>query len=259
MKLLSRREFVQRDTSSLLSLGQERGEDGHLWNRYLAIDGITAAIIGGPCETCEFYFRLVRGDIESSVLELARVSTESGLSDMSTDVVDEFGSLVPEGEYVAALFETWPRKPTDDDVDDYFETEQREAWGVDHERYEISGYYRDGTSRMINETDRLFEFLVPLQPIDRIDQTRLAHYQTLVRNEGRPTAVGLGILDIHGHYDSPQSHWIFTNYLIDGHHKVEAAAMEHGAVTLLSFISIDHSWRSVPHLIASYEDQTGHP
>jgi hypothetical protein len=38
---------------------------------------------------------------------------------------------------------------------------------------------------------------------------------------------------------SSTSHWCLAHYLIDGHHKVYAAAQENKPLTLISFLAVD--------------------
>ncbi|MFV0328588.1 MAG: hypothetical protein ACK5KL_02005 [Dysgonomonas sp.] len=53
--------------------------------------------------------------------------------------------------------------------------------------------------------------------------------------------------------DGIVSHWGFANYLLDGHHKIEAAALEGLPVKLISFISKDASFRVVDKLTEFYK------
>jgi hypothetical protein len=48
-------------------------------------------------------------------------------------------------------------------------------------------------------------------------------------------------------------HWCLTHLLLDGHHKLEAAAVEQKAVQLLTLLSIDQS-RATPERLDQLEE-----
>jgi hypothetical protein len=246
MRLIASRRFSQPSAASRWTL--------HLnttWDPLLILDGEPVAGIGGGCGTCEFLFDL-RGEPDPNALDLARSSTERGIVDLSDPIVDEFGSLVPKGGYVIGLFEAHPRRAGSPDTPDYFGNEQAAAWGEDHEVQPDRDYYRVGDAQL-QGPDRLFEFLVPLQPVAGLESARVRHYEAAARTGARPTAVSIGIVEVHFPYDEHEVHWIFANYLIDGHHKVEAAARQGTPITVLSFISLHRPWQPVEKLVRWYE------
>ncbi|GAA3469853.1 hypothetical protein GCM10018965_044060 [Nonomuraea roseola] len=65
-----------------------------------------------------------------------------------------------------------------------------------------------------------------------MEQSALARYADTGENG---TAVALGVLDISGPYFSDREHWGLFHFLLDGHHKLLAAARAGQAVRLLSF------------------------
>jgi hypothetical protein len=105
---------------------------------------------------------------------------------------------------------------------------------------EKSGYYRAGTRPVEVPYDRettLFEFIVPLQPLARLDPDRIEHYRAILREGHAPTAIALSAYDSKGSMEVDVQHFIATNFLVDGHHKVEAAHLERKEITVLAFIS----------------------
>ncbi|MEU9082035.1 hypothetical protein [Streptomyces sp. NPDC048357] len=60
-----------------------------------------------------------------------------------------------------------------------------------------------------------------------------------------PTAVAVSTLDVCqsplGLADDPAAHWGLTHFLLDGHHKLEAAAAAGRPVRLLSLLTLGES------------------
>ena len=55
------------------------------------------------------------------------------------------------------------------------------------------------------------------------------------------TAVALSLLDVKGPYVGGIDHWCLTYVLLDGHHKMAAAALSRRPLTLVSFRDCDLS------------------
>lgn len=78
------------------------------------------------------------------------------------------------------------------------------------------------------------------------DQERVAHYRDLIQCGTSPTAVALSTLDVcqpatdHDSIDY-YTHWGLTHFLLDGHHKIQAAAEVGAPLQLLAFVSLDDS------------------
>jgi hypothetical protein len=71
------------------------------------------------------------------------------------------------------------------------------------------------------------------------DRDRVAEYS--VAEAGEPgTAVAYSLLDAlqpaMGEADDYYEHWVLTHFLLDGHHKIEAAARDGRPVRLLSLL-----------------------
>ena len=114
-------------------------------------------------------------------------------------------------------------------------------WGMPH--FPKTEYYRLRT--MVMNGDRgLFEFLIPMFPQSWLDSKRLTEYDTAYSNNEMPTAVSISILDVKSPADGEDdkvisSHWCLAHYIIDGHHKVFAAANSGKPLTLVSFLAIN--------------------
>ena len=85
----------------------------------------------------------------------------------------------------------------------------------------------------------LYEFVVPMVPPAWNDQERVAEYS---ESSGAtpPTAVAYSLLDViqpaMDEGDDYYEHWVLSHFLLDGHHKVQAAATAGQPVRLLSFV-----------------------
>jgi len=100
-------------------------------------------------------------------------------------------------------------------------------------------YYRAGEQDLGNGA-RKFEFLVPMFPDRWLDWNSVRRYKDLLASGTLPTAVALSVLDVKGPaeaYNQVVEHWCLAHYLLDGHHKVFAAAESGHSVQLLAFVS----------------------
>ncbi len=73
-----------------------------------------------------------------------------------------------------------------------------------------------------------------------LDEQRIAYFRDQLTLGVRPTAIAVSVLDIKQYYDSDVAHWCLAHYLLDGHHKIAAAAETGCPITLLSFVTSDH-------------------
>jgi hypothetical protein len=77
------------------------------------------------------------------------------------------------------------------------------------------------------------------------DQDRVAHYVTELADSAKLTAVAVATLDVCAPAVDQGSdyytHWGLTHFLLDGHHKMQAAATRQRPLQLLSLLSIDAS------------------
>jgi len=194
-------------------------------------------------------------DVQSFEIEEIRSSLESGLSRIDKNAL-KLKQAIPNGKYIVALFTAQPRRIDATDTPDYFAHEQRLAWGPpEDESISATQYYR-GESRPIGKDKMLFEFFVPFTNPDSTDPDRVNHYKELLASGSRPTAISLAVLDVKSSATwSSQypEHWCFANYLLDGHHKVLASEQSKLPITMLSFISLDHSWKLVDKMLSAYK------
>jgi hypothetical protein len=227
--------------------------------RQLLLDDDPAFELSFWCGTCAFLFERLSGANEKLSLDAVQGELNEGLDRVEPVIRDAFAALLPIGEYLPLLLEIRPRMVSPGDQDDYFSREQLDTWGVDPfwglPNYPRTPYYRlfetpvsGGTSRVSEATDgHLFEFAVPMVPPRWNDPDRVMAYQQRLAGSARPTAVALSLLDIcqpatlQGSESDYYAHWGLTHFLLDGHHKMQAAAESGLPLGLLTIVSVDHS------------------
>lgn len=97
-------------------------------------------------------------------------------------------------------------------------------------------------------TDRahLYEFVVPMVPPTWNDRDRVQRHARLLQAGSLHAAVAVSTLDISqpamaGDSSDYYEHWALTHFLLDGHHKLEAAAATGRPLQLLALVAIDAS------------------
>lgn len=244
--LLDTSELEVKGSSSIIGFTAEGDDNWKGWDRYLTIDGKKAFHIGNICRTCSFFFERLEGANQSVSAEAIINALNKGIRKLEPSVVEALALIVPDGNYKLLLQEIRPRLVTPGERTDYFTDEQVALWGVNRfwglPHFPKTEYYRLQT-KMIKVGRGLFEFLVPMFPHNWLELKRLAEYEIEYNNNEMPSAVSISVLDVKSPADWDEekditSHYCLTHYLIDGHHKVYAAAKAGKPLTLISFLAI---------------------
>lgn len=239
---------------------------------FLTIGGETAFQIGWDlCDTCTYLFtkvmpaqRLTDGTTD----EIAR-GVSAALKNVGQmpkpEALAEFGMLLAPGKYSVALVRLSPELAFPGGPNDYFAHESVATWGLDP-YYGVpesprTPYYRLGTAPLGDVPyggKQLGVVLgVPLYPPTQRVMNREdvidAYRATLRAGVERPTALALGLADDRGPAtwdDQPEysRHLIVTLHVLDGHHKIAAAAAEQVPLQFLVFLPYEHlgrDWREV--------------
>jgi len=173
------------------------------------------------------------------------------------------GRVLAPGTYSVMLLRLAPQLALPGDQSDYFAHEVVDTWGVNGftgvADSPLTPYYRLGT-RAAGDVwyggKRLGVVLgAPLYPPTEaamMDPEVVASYRADLRsNTARPTVLALGLVEDRGpatwHTDPIYTrHLIVTLYILDGHHKIAAAAQAALAVQFLIFLPHTHigrDWR----------------
>lgn len=274
-RILEERPLRVESSSPVVAFteGEKKGWRGE---RYLTIDGRPAYTLTYWCGTCGYFFERAGDAGRVGSIDTLRGRTATGLEAIDDEIVQPYTTLIQSGDYIVVLREIHPRLITPGSPEDYFTTEQMAL--MDAERYP-SGYFpydprlpyyrgsrlkgrlRGRSSRVFWSTG-LFEFVIPMVPDDRLSTDTVAAYRQSLTRGQRPTAIALSCLDIelpHNQaYNSElQSHWCWGHFLLDGHHKMFAAALEQRPITLLSFVALESGLSSpddVRRMLAIFRD-----
>ncbi|GGV91396.1 hypothetical protein [Streptomyces massasporeus] len=217
--------------------------------RLLMVDDEPAFELSFYCGTCPLLFRRLETAREKLSLESMQERLTGTLDDPDDGcVINAFSALLPEGEYLPLLLEVEPRLVIPGKKGDYFSGEQVMAWGVDQfwglPEYPHTPYYRTFETA-VDADAHLYEFVVPMVPPTWNERDRVEEYVALMEQGTVPTAVAVSTLDVCqsalGLADDPAAHWGLTHFLLDGHHKLEAAATAGRPVRLLSLLTLGES------------------
>lgn len=250
-KLLSKSRAVLGSLKPVIELTTTGADNWSAWDRFLAINGTSVVHIGNICGTCSFFFEQL-DDAAPSPIDVKRAELAKGVTEIDPVLVESFGALLSKGEYLLALIDCTPVRVEPGSADDYFVAEKQDAY--DDPMEPNTHYYRlkdrssiDLGKDQYDDPVLGFEFVVPLgQPIDA--STVSAYRARLIAGE-RPTAVALSVLDIKQPYNG-HAHWCMAHYLLDGHHKVEAAAQAAKPITVLALIPVDGGISGEEHISA---------
>lgn len=235
---------------SIITIGELPKPEGS-WrgNRSLSIGGKAGFELSYWCGTCPFLFeRQIGANQRFSVPELSDRLT-AGLQSIDAEIVEVFGSLLPPGRYRPILLTVTPRLTLPVKERDYFSEDQVQTWGVEPfwglPKYPRTPYYRTFQT-VRDERSHFYEFVVPMVPPSWNERERVAEMQGLLRSSDLPTAVAVSLLDVCAPAVALPGtewyeHWCLTHFLLDGHHKIEAAEAEGTSLRLLSLLSIGGS------------------
>lgn len=234
-----------KNSASPIAFATKGGGSWQVWDRFITIDGKDAYHIGNVCGTCPFFFQRLDGANKSLDAQSFQEELSQGISEFTDAHASILAELLPNGEYEASLQFRVPRLVTPGTTADYYYEEQVALWGTDkatgpHDPR--TRYYR-GSDQPLGGGAHLFEFFLPMFPEDRLDMSRVEEFENLMREGRLPTALAISVLDVKQPADwvgDPEvtSHWCLAHYIIDGHHKVFAAARTGQPVGVVSALAV---------------------
>ncbi|MFI9747787.1 hypothetical protein [Streptomyces sp. NPDC052494] len=136
--------------------------------RLLMVDDEPAFELSFSCGTCPLLFRRLGTAREKLSLESVQERLTGALDDPDDGgVIDAFGALLPEGEYLPLLLDVEPQLVIPGKEGDYFSGEQVTTWGIDQfwglPEYPHTPYYRTYETA-VDAGAHLYEFVVPMVP-----------------------------------------------------------------------------------------------
>lgn len=237
---------------SPLTFVREDSPEHPQWDRYVLLYGEKAWYLGNVCETCPTLLERMVGAAHNIDPGPYGEQLAAGLSVLDGELVHMLSGMFPPGEYLVCLHTIEPRLVYPGQEGDYFHAEQPAQWGVDpfwglphNPRTE---YYRQPL-RPLAKDQLLVELTLPMYPQGWLDPERIGFYQNRPEALKLPTALSLSLLDVREPEEvepgqKAVAHWNLNHFLVDGHHKVYAAAALEQPVNLLSFIALDESLAS---------------
>jgi hypothetical protein len=210
---------VPTDGALSFSIRPEPGSTKPWW-WYLDLNGDPLYLISNACGTCEAIFSRV-SNLQTSLTprELAEYLNE-GLATIPNKIIETMRPLLPKGDYAIALITVPPTR-----ID---KSQPQFLVGCEANYYWFRRFHQAPASSA-------YELLLPFVPEVALDQGRIAHYQSLMMQGKKPTALALSIVDERS--PSGQAHeWAIAHFLLDGHHKVMAASQLGQPITLLTFL-----------------------
>lgn len=219
------------------------------WSRTLHIDGKPAYNLGVICETCAFLFERLTGATQTFSVATLTQQLREGVTDLNAEVLQPLQPLLPPGKYEVLLLQVQPQLVVPNAAEDYFCQEQVHLWGIDAfwglPHYPHTEYYRT-LSKHIGNEQALFEFVVPMVPHGWLHRDEVTAYQAALEQQQAPTAFALSYLDVKqpAMWEGEPTitkHWCLTHLLLDGHHKLYAAALARQPLTLIAFLNLSAS------------------
>lgn len=235
--------------SPRLTFGEGPGAPGGgPGRRFLFLDQEPAYELSSWCGTCPFLFERLEGANDTLSIEDLQARLNEGMDELDWPLIDRFAALLPRGQYLALLLAITPRLIHPIKEGDYFAEEQVATWGISGfwglPEYPHTAYYRTFDTTVDDES-HLFEFVVPMLPPASNDRETVAQHIARLETSSRPTAVAVSTLDVcqpaMNHGIDYYSHWGLTHFLLDGHHKMQAAAVSGQPLRLLSLLSVEGS------------------
>jgi hypothetical protein len=226
----------------------EAAESQGAWagRRLLTVDDEPAFELSFWCGTCQFLFERLPGATTTfSTVETGGLTAGSA-GRLDEDVISRFAVLLPESTYQPLLLQIEPRLVHPARPGDYFAEEQVATWGLDSfwglPAYPRTPYYRTFETSVDAEA-HLYEFVVPMVPPSWNERDRVTSYADELIGGATPTAVAVSILDVCApaveQGTDYYTHWALTHFLLDGHHKTQAAAETGHPLRLLSLLAVE--------------------
>ncbi len=248
----------------------------------LRVQGQLAALIGMGSATLPALFHalpLTRRPALTAVDDLQN-ALAFGLRALDRATVTRLASLLPPGWYVAGLVTTRPSVVVPGGPLDYMTHERERYWPGDRQQgswpgadvplsppalsYRAPGWrepgvitYTDG--RQVPGEEAGVSVLLPIQGSESLDARRVAFYREQFRAGARPTAVCLQVIEERDSNSQVEGTLLSNltlavNVIVDGHHKVQAAALEGAALTVLTFTALPYT--ATPRVLRAWIERT---
>jgi len=197
-------------------------------------------MIGGTCDTCGGWFSLVDKPFRPGTPEEISNRLGQGIKAIDPPLVESIMPLLPRGRYTVGLLRTAPFCH-ENDTDHWYRSRcvEREIWHRLPTDEDDNG--APVTAHEYFERYRESEDILPHLPKGSIDWKQVRHYVEAMESGNRPTAMVISLGEMRHPGGGSLTYARLTHFVIDGHHKLYAAASIGKPLTLLSFFAHDHS------------------
>lgn len=266
MKLIDRNKITIENSKSKIGLTTTGGDTWKVWDRFITYNNEQLFHIGNVCGTCNFFFHKLDISINEKIAPTSLIQKlNAGVSKLDKQIIDDFSVLFPDDSYEVLLFEFLPKQTFPNDKNDYFANDLFQTWEDRNKGQSEANieYYRE-QDKPIKDDEKIYEFFIPIFPNNQLDEQKIKYYEEIIEAGQKPTVLALSILDVKCPLFNPTindeevepeffTHWCFANYLLDGHHKIQAAYRQQKSITIMTFLAKRLSWQQTDELINFYE------
>ncbi len=232
-------------------------DDHTRWYCHLTVAGARVFEYGCPCGTCGITFRKVA----SPAHRVNDAEAFRALGNLKTvppnEVLLKLARILEPGEYHPAVLEGAVRLVAPGAADDYFAHDVPRLFGLEPPDYEKPGspntsYYRFGSDHVLGRTGRLngphkalvTAVVMPLHAPNQLSRERIDYWKQQQRGGLDLTAFAVSVLDNQAPAMDPadesypyEEQFLLTNCLLDGHHRIQAAAELGASVRILALLA----------------------
>ena len=227
------------------------------WYHHVLVAGERVFEYGCPCGTCGIVFRKV-GSPTHQVSDPEAYRLLGTLDSVPSDeVLRRLSRVLEPGSYHPAIVEGTVRLIEPGAPDDYFASDVVRLSGLEPPDYNEPSsprtpYYRFGSNCELDRTGRttgphkalVAAVIMPLHDPSRLNRKRVEYWLRQL-DVGIPlTAFGVAVIDNQQPAMSPaddsypyEEHFLFTNCLLDGHHRIQAAVESGMPIRVLSLLA----------------------
>lgn len=238
--------------------GPEYEADNSRWYCHLLVNGVRVFEYGCPCGTCGIVFAKVASPLNRvNDREAAELLGDLDTTPPNT-VLRRLARVLEPGTYYPIVIEARVRAIEPGGPDDYFANEVVHLFGFEPPEYArprnpATRFYRMVPDYFLPRTGRLngphkamaTSILMPLHDPARLDRARVEAWRRLGATGRRLTALAVSVLDdqepalaVTCPYEEQ---FLLTNCILDGHHRVQAAAELGVPLRVLALFSKSYS------------------
>lgn len=241
--------------------GPEYNNDNSRFYCHLTVAGERVFEYGCPCGTCGIVFRKV-GTAAERISDREAIQLLGPLNTMPSDkVLRRLARVLEPSSYYPIIIEGTVLRVEPGTPADYFATDVVRLFGLEPPNYlEPSSpkttYYRLGVNHELVRTGRrggpykalVTAVVMPLHDPSMLNRERIDFWKRQHDTGVSLTAFAVSVVDNQSPaMDSPddtyeyKEQFLFTNCLLDGHHRIQAASELGAPVRILSFVAREFS------------------